>query len=275
MARGHHDRRLGQLLLRPRPRHTATSGRRRTSRPAREADEYEVTFAVDRAMFRRVDAEIETRTEIVVSPEDDAELRRVSITNHSQRTRNIELTSYAEVVLAPGDADLAHPAFSNLFVETTRRARARRADLRAPAALRDRAVVPGSRAEPAGTRRRGRRSTRPIARGSSAAAARSRDPMRCSSSDRLSNTTGAVLDPIVSLRQTMRLPPGGTGAPRVHDRVRGRRGRRDAADREVLTTVAPSRGRWRWRARTARSRLRHFGLTVDDTHPLPASRQAA
>ena len=82
MARGHHARRLGQLLLRPRPRAAATSGRRRTSRPAREADEYEVIFALDRAVFRRVDGEIETRTEIVVSPEDDAELRRVSITNH-------------------------------------------------------------------------------------------------------------------------------------------------------------------------------------------------
>ena len=78
-----------------------------------------MTFALDRAMFRRVDGEIETRTEIVVSPEDDVELRRVSITNHSLRARNLELTSYAEVVLAPGDADLAHPAFSNLFVETT------------------------------------------------------------------------------------------------------------------------------------------------------------
>ena len=61
---------------------------------------------------------IETRTEIVVSPEDDAELRRVSVTNHGPHARQLDLTSYAEVVLAPGDADLAHPAFSNLFIET-------------------------------------------------------------------------------------------------------------------------------------------------------------
>ncbi len=85
---------------------------------ATEPDAYECTFAPDRAVFRRVDADIETRTEIVVSPEDDVELRRVSVTNLGTAARRIDLTSYAEVVLAPGDADLAHPAFSNLFVET-------------------------------------------------------------------------------------------------------------------------------------------------------------
>ena len=84
----------------------------------RSADEYEATFALDRAVWRRLDEELEIRTEVVVSPEDDAELRRVSITNHSRRLRTLDLTSYAEVVLAPPGADLAHPAFSNLFVET-------------------------------------------------------------------------------------------------------------------------------------------------------------
>jgi cyclic beta-1,2-glucan synthetase len=84
----------------------------------REPDEYEATFAPDRATFRRVDGQLEIRTEIVVSPEDDVELRRVSVTNHGTTPRSLELTSYAEVVLAPGDADLAHPAFSNLFIET-------------------------------------------------------------------------------------------------------------------------------------------------------------
>src|SRR5262249_16944299 len=84
----------------------------------RDAEEFEVTFSQDRAVFRRLDDGIETRTEIVVSPEDDVEIRRGSFTNHSHRARNLEVTSYAEVVLAPADADLAHPAFSNLFIET-------------------------------------------------------------------------------------------------------------------------------------------------------------
>src|SRR4029453_2479909 len=85
---------------------------------AHEADEHEAVFAPDRAVFRRLDAGIETRTEIVVSPEDDAELRRVSVTNHGTKPRRLDLTSYAEVVIAPRDADLAHPAFSNLFLQT-------------------------------------------------------------------------------------------------------------------------------------------------------------
>jgi cyclic beta-1,2-glucan synthetase len=57
--------------------------------------------------------------EVAVSPEDDAEIRRMSVTNHSRGIREIELTSYAEVVLAPHAADLAHPAFSNLFIESS------------------------------------------------------------------------------------------------------------------------------------------------------------
>ena len=57
-------------------------------------------------------------TEIAVSPEDDIELRRVCITNRSRTRRAIEVTSYAEVVLAPPAADALHPAFSNLFVQT-------------------------------------------------------------------------------------------------------------------------------------------------------------
>ena len=59
-----------------------------------------------------VDGGLETRTEIVVSTEDDVELRRISITNNGRETRSLDLTSYAEVVLAPADADSAHPAFS-------------------------------------------------------------------------------------------------------------------------------------------------------------------
>ena len=69
-------------------------------------------------VLRRRDQDIETHTEIAVSPEDDVEIRRVSVTNHSRVTRELELTSYAEVVLAPQGADLAHPVFSNLFIES-------------------------------------------------------------------------------------------------------------------------------------------------------------
>ncbi len=84
---------------------------------------YEAILSEGRAEFRRRDAleeggEIETCTEIVVSPEDDIELRRVRLTNRSSRRRRIEVTSYAEVVIAPQAADALHPAFSKLFVQS-------------------------------------------------------------------------------------------------------------------------------------------------------------
>jgi|CXWL01.1.fsa_nt_gi cellobiose phosphorylase len=79
---------------------------------------YEVIFSEGRAEFRRRDHDVETYTEIVVSPEDDIELRRTRITNGSRTRRTIEITSYAEVVLASPAADALHPAFSNLFVQT-------------------------------------------------------------------------------------------------------------------------------------------------------------
>jgi len=81
-------------------------------------DHYEVIFSEGRAEFRRRDHGLETYTEIIVSPEDDIELRRVRVTNHSRLKRTIDVTSYAEVVIAPGAADALHPMFSNLFVQT-------------------------------------------------------------------------------------------------------------------------------------------------------------
>ena len=83
-----------------------------------EAASYEAVFSQGRAEFRRQDNSIETHTEIVVSPEDDVELRRIHLTNRSRKKRYLEITSYAEVVLTSPAADSAHTAFSNLFVET-------------------------------------------------------------------------------------------------------------------------------------------------------------
>jgi len=84
----------------------------------RTAKKYEVIFSQAHVEFRRVDHGIDTKTEIVISPEDDMEMRRVKITNTSAFSRVLEITSYAEVVMATQAADEAHPAFSNLFVET-------------------------------------------------------------------------------------------------------------------------------------------------------------
>jgi cellobiose phosphorylase len=82
------------------------------------AEKYEAIFSKGRAEFRRRDFDIDTYTIVVVSPEDDIELRRVHLTNRTRTNRIIDITSYAEVVLAPTGDDLAHPAFSNLFVQS-------------------------------------------------------------------------------------------------------------------------------------------------------------
>jgi cellobiose phosphorylase len=84
----------------------------------KQAENYEVVFSQGRAEFRRRDQNLETHTEIVVSSEDDVEIRRVHINNKSRKKRYLEITSYAEVVITSPMADAMHPAFSNLFVQT-------------------------------------------------------------------------------------------------------------------------------------------------------------
>ena len=229
----------------------------------REAEEYEVTYSLDRAVWRRLDAGLETRTEIVVSPEDDAELRRVSITNHSHRARTLELTSYAEVVLAPAESDLAHPAFSNLFVETTalpqwdallcaRRPRAGTDRVYLIHVLSGRGRV-GSPMEYETDR------ARFIGRGRSI-----RNPIALAGPGPLSNTTGPVLDPIVSLRQSVRLPPGGT----VRLAFTTGFADNEAAARHLIEKYYDRRAVARAIALASthsQIELRHLGLTVEDT----------
>ncbi len=164
------------------------------------AESYEVVFSQGRAEFRRQEQNLETHTEIVVSSEDDVEMRRIHITNRSRKKRYLEITSYAEVVLTSAAADIAHPAFSNLFVQTeileardailcTRRPRAageaqpfmfhlmkvHNAEIRDVSYETDRAVFIGR--------------TNTI-----------HDPAAMQKSEKLTGSQGAVLDPIVSIR---------------------------------------------------------------------------
>jgi cellobiose phosphorylase len=83
-----------------------------------QGENYEVVFSQGRAEFRRRDHNLETHSEIVVSSEDDVEMRRIHITNRSRKKRQLEITSYAEVVLTHPMADATHPAFNKLFVQT-------------------------------------------------------------------------------------------------------------------------------------------------------------
>ena len=177
---------------------------------ARKPQSYEVTLAEDKVDIRRSDAGLLTHTEIIVTPEDDAELRRVSLTNRSARVREIEVTSYAEVVLAPPAADAAHPAFSNLFVETEfvagidalvarRRPRSSKDE---PVFGVHTVVTEGERI---GATQYETDRSRFLGRGRTTA-----DPVAVFEDRPLSNTVGAVLDPVFSLRQRVRLKPGET-----------------------------------------------------------------
>jgi hypothetical protein len=81
-------------------------------------DDYYVEFLPYKSTFRRVDDIFETQTEVCVSPEDNCEIRRITIINHGTDTAVVECTSYLETVLTPHMSDIAHPAFSNLFIRT-------------------------------------------------------------------------------------------------------------------------------------------------------------
>ncbi|MEO8755831.1 MAG: cyclic beta 1-2 glucan synthetase, partial [Casimicrobiaceae bacterium] len=170
-------------------------------------EHYEAIFTEARAEFRRRDNDFEAHTEIVVSPEDDIELRRVRITNHSRSRRTIDVTSYAEIALAPPAADALHPAFSNLFVQTeiitqrqailcTRRPRSIGEEV--PWMLHLMAIHGAESLDVSYETDR----MAFIGRGHTVA-----DPRAMTEPDRLSGSHGSVLDPVVAIRHRMTLDP--------------------------------------------------------------------
>jgi cyclic beta-1,2-glucan synthetase len=171
-----------------------------------QPDSYDVTFTEDRATITRRDDDVMTTLDVVVSTEDDAEVRRVTIGNISRAERHIELTSYAEIVLATPASDTAHPAFSKMFVRTEFDAqsgailatRGRRAPdepelWAAHFAIAEgrTAVAPQFETDRARFLGRGRNTRRPTALIDEAP---------------LSGTTGTVLDPVFAVRHRVRVP---------------------------------------------------------------------
>jgi len=168
---------------------------------------YRVLFGSDRATFLRRDGGIDTQTEIAVASDDAAEVRRVTLFNRTTTTRDIELTSYAEVVLAPPDADRAHPAFGNLFVQTEwiEASSALLATRRPRSATEARmwcahVVATGPNAVGEVTCETDR--AKFVGRGRSV-----RNAAALDAGAKLSGTVGAVLDPIFALRVRVRIPP--------------------------------------------------------------------
>ena len=230
-----------------------------------EPESYEVVFSEDRAKIARRDGAIATTLDVIVSPEDDAEIRRVSLTNFGPRAREIELTSYAEVVLAPPAADAAHPAFSNLFVHTecvpefdtllaTRRPRGAG---ESHMWLAHTVVAEGQRI---GDLQWETDRARFLGRGRGI-----RTPLSMSGRQPLSNSVGSVLDPIVSLRLRVRLRPGVTVRVAFSTMVAPSRDEvltlaekyHDAATFDRAATLA-------WTQ--AQVQLHHVGIGPDEAH---------
>jgi cyclic beta-1,2-glucan synthetase len=172
------------------------------------SENYEAVFSQGKAEFRRKDFSLETHTEIVVSPEDDIELRRVHISNRSRRARNIEIISYAEVVLAIPVADELHPAFSKLFIQTEI-IKSKNAILcsRRPRSENEKPpfMFHLMKVQNAAVKNVSYETDRSIfiGRGKNIHA-----PQAMNSNDALSGTEGAVLDPIVAIKYSITIEPG-------------------------------------------------------------------
>ena len=173
-----------------------------------EGETHAACFEEDRAYFVRRDGNLTTTTDILVSSEDDCEVRQLTLSNGGRRPREIEVTSYVELALAPVAADMAHPAFSKMFVQTEHVAeygaliasRRQRSHDEPQVWAAHFAVVEGEIvADPQYETDRSRFIGRGRTVGTAAAMA---EP------GSLSNTVGTVLDPIFSLRQRVRIAPG-------------------------------------------------------------------
>ncbi|HEU4919698.1 MAG TPA: glucoamylase family protein [Candidatus Limnocylindrales bacterium] len=230
-----------------------------------EADSYEVIYSEDHIELARRDGPIATAMSVVVSAEHDAEIRRVSVTNLGSQVRDIELTSYAEVALSPQAADVAHPAFQNLFVQTefvgdigallaTRRPRAR--DERPIWAAHVAAVEEDTSAIVQYETDRARF----LGRGRSI-----REAVSILDGRPLSNTVGAVLDPIFSLRCRVRLAPGTTAHVTYSTVVAETRDDvLDLVDKFRETGAFERASTLAWTQ--AQVQLHHLGIESDEAH---------
>ncbi len=230
-----------------------------------EPDTYRVTFSEDRAEFHRRDGTITTTLEVLVSPEDDAEIRRVSVTNLGPQLREIEVTSYAELVLASPAADAAHPVFSNLFVQTESLAdlgallatRRTRSESEASVWAAHTVAIEG---QAGGGAQYETDRGRFLGRGRTI-----RTPMAVIDGRPLSNTAGSVLDPIFSLRRRIRLASGESARVIFSTLVASSRDAavaladkyRDPATFERTVTLA-------WTQ--AQVQCHHLGIDADEAH---------
>src|SRR5579863_1641435 len=230
-----------------------------------EPDAYQVSFYEDRAEFIRRDGAMTTMLDVVVSPEDDAEIRRVSITNHGTRPQDIQVTSYSEICLASQATDIAHPAFSNLLVQTAlvtdagtlTATRRRKSETEIAVWAAHTIAVKG---ETVGDLEFETDRARFLGRGHEI-----RGPVSIIDGRPLSGAVGSVLDPVFSLRRTVRILPGATARIVFSTVVAGTRER-------VLELAEKYRGAKTFERTLvlawtqAQVQLRHLGISLDEAH---------
>ena len=180
LARGPDARLLGHVLLPPRCRDRRVLVRRHTSRRSSGATSYEAIYSQGRAEFRRRDGDIETHVEISVSPEDDIELRRVSITNRGRERDDDRADELRRGRARAAGGGRGAPGVQQPVRADAARPRAAGDPLHAPPALGRRApAVDDAPDDRPRHRQSARPPTRPAARSSSAAAGRSPTRRRC------------------------------------------------------------------------------------------------
>ena len=230
-----------------------------------DPDSYETTFTEDRVEIIRTDGAFTTALHVVVSPEDDAEVRRVSITNSSSDSRDVEVTSYSELVLAPPAAYASHPTFSKIFVQTqclpksalllaTRR---RRDPHETDVWVSHHAVVEG---QTLGTVEFETDRARFLGRGNEI-----HSPAALQEGRRLSNSEGTVLDPVFALRYRIRIPAGATARVTFWTAVsETRAGALDLYDKHHDANAFQRAATLAWTQ--GQVQLRHLGITAEEAN---------
>ena len=174
------------------------------------AEDMQVTYFAHMAVFRRTENEITSTMEVTVTPDDPVEIRRIHLHNNIGEPRELRLTSYGEVILAPQSADVRHPAFNKLFIESEFFPEL---DLqifkRRPRSNQETPIYMGHMLVAQGNHTAARHEAdryQFLGRNQSL-----RNPAALTSHQYLTGTTGATFDPIFALGQEIRLDPHGSG----------------------------------------------------------------
>ena len=232
---------------------------------ASPADTYFVNFSEDKAEFTRKDATITTTMECVVSPEDNAEARRVILKNAGLTAREVEFTSYAELVLAPAAADSAHQTFSKLFItteylpdiETLLATRRKRTPNEPEVWIAQFMLVKGGTT---GELEIETDRAKFLGIGNN-----TRMPVVMTNVESLSGSTGTVIDPVFAMRRRLRIPAGRQVSFTLWTAVAdSREGVLDLVDRHRQVAAYDRASTLAWTQ--AQIQLRHLSINVEDAH---------